>query len=227
MKKEIPHYVEPGFIHRISTKSLHEASEFAAKTEVRYYLIGVHIRARPKGEGSILESTCGHMCLVIYDRQSFTMPEKDSIVSLHIIKMLPKTGEVYIYEDGRLFFDNISDTRRTEGHQRIWFQDALIDGKFPDIDRVIPDGKSMEPGLHSAGFCANYIVKVMNYFKKVAGKRGAYIDCYQAKPEDGKGHSSAVFMCSGHEKMVIIMPARSDHEQYKKPYWIGASDDGK
>lgn len=111
----------------VKTQSIKAACGMAATKDVRYYMVGVQILVRDDGAVHV-RATDGHLAF------DDLMPEKsayapaDFIIPLDVAKLIAKsklpTLEITLSNDGRF-----------ECAGQIF---KPIDGKFPDIDRVMP-----------------------------------------------------------------------------------------
>lgn len=121
-----------------SLKHLVDSTSFSmAQQDVRYYLNGMLLEVTPKGVRSV--ATDGHrlsMCDV--DALVDGVGDDGSQV------IVPRKG---ILELARLFGDGDSDVKVTIGTSHLKasldglsFTSKLVDGKFPDYDRVLPKG---------------------------------------------------------------------------------------
>ncbi len=199
------------YTHKISAELLHEAAQFAATNDVRYYLNGVHIRKSSKGV--IAEATNGHMCAIILDNSGEAKTEASVIISIAIVKMLPKKGNVYIHADNSVSFDNLLEKTL---FIQLRFENALLDGKYPDINRVIPKAEDMKPGLNYSSWSTPYLLKAFNFFSKIhRNQQWCGVEIYQNGDQ-----ASAVFMSPAHDKIVIVMPQIKNSNGYKIPSWL-------
>jgi len=201
-------------LHKVSAELLHKALPFVATDDPRYYLLGVHIR---KAEtGSIVEGCNGHMACVLHDVTGEST-DKDVVIESSIIKLLPKKGDVIIYDDESIEFTNILEKTPIVN---LTFKKALIDGSYPDINRVIPKHEDMKAGLNFAGWLAAYLIKAIQFFNKSSRAYLSGFLCYQTGDS-----SSAVFMSPDKKAMIIIMPQRveEDQKEFSLPDWLGSA----
>lgn len=201
-------------LHKVSAELLHLALQFAAKNDTRYYLGGVHIRAG--STGSIIEATDGHTCCILHD-DSGESGDKDVIVSADIIKLLPKKGDVLIYSDESLSFNNLL---QKSAFVQLHFEKALIDANYPNINRAIPSEAELSPGIHWAGFNAQYIVRAINFFAKLPDKdKSKSMLAYQ------KANDSTVVLFTSYDRkiIVLVMPMNTADKKksFTRPVWLG------
>jgi len=120
---------------QLQTNELAAALKCAGKTDVRYYLNGVHLVER--GGFAYLESTDGHRALVIGTKE--TVPSGLSFIIPRVIveaaaKMGTKARPRDLLADVDLTNREIiigTPDRKVHGE--------AIDGQFPDIARISPD----------------------------------------------------------------------------------------
>ena len=112
----------------------------AAKKDVRYYLNGVMVR---NGE---LAATNGHMVLMI--KSESIKSDGEYIIDNDTLKMIV-TSHKGIKGDNRV---EVADSMTVTGGSKIHI--APVDGKFPDVNRVIPQETSGE----IAHFNAEYLL---------------------------------------------------------------------
>lgn len=147
---------------------------FMARKDIRYYLCGLHVSPHPDC-GVYLAATDGHRLALWHDPHGHTDKPRTLRISNELINAarrrtarelrMPCDRRVSI-QDGRLMIAqwNTSEGVLHKGHTEplplveafIQPGDFEVDGKYPDIWRVIPDMKDVVPGLHGA-VQANYI----------------------------------------------------------------------
>lgn len=129
---------------RFNSKYLPALMKFMAKSDIRYYLMGIHIERDPKG-GAILVATDGHRMLVVKDKDA-KYPED-----------APKEGVIFYIDKGASKFCN-KEVRGMHGYATVDIESqrltifngegvelylqpgkCLVDGKFPVWQRVMPD----------------------------------------------------------------------------------------
>ena len=112
----------------------------AAKNDVRYYLNGVMVR---NGE---MAATNGHMLLLIKSEK--IKSDGEYIIDNDTLKMIV-TSHKGIKRDNRV---EVVDGMTTTGSSKISI--TPVDGKFPDVNRVIPQ----EPSGEIAHFNYEYLL---------------------------------------------------------------------
>lgn len=117
---------------KLCAKSVRAAILFAAKNDVRYYLNGILLDHR-----GYIVATNGHVMIRIENEECKRL-SKDQIIGIKGAKIPAKAN----------YLDLISDSNKggfvrfSVGHGLADIQEArlfeVIDGKYPDIDRVVP-----------------------------------------------------------------------------------------
>lgn len=176
---------------KVSKILLESALIFQAKNDVRYYLNGVCFKA----DGRVC-STDGHRAFV-GGRHEADLKEN---VILSITKSPTKK-----YDYAEIDTDTGIVSYHTDTTLRIGVGLCeVIDGKFPDIDRIIPKGTSPTDRI---GFNATYLADVEKAAKLFKPK-------YSSVLFELNGHTNATVAklnsYSGEEAKVIVMPMRID-----------------
>jgi DNA polymerase III subunit beta len=137
---EFPEAVERYSVAQAELKRLLERTAFAmANQDVRYYLNGLLLEARPEGLRAV--ATDGHrlalcdapLISAVPERRQFIVPRKGV---LELQRLLDAGGETVEIELGR------NHVRVRLGETQ--FTSKLIDGRFPDYEAVIPIGADRE-----------------------------------------------------------------------------------
>lgn len=150
----------------LKRKQLKAMSRFSATQDIRYYICGIHFVQNNRG--TYLESTNGHCAarLLIDDQP---MPQASFILNNDAIKKLAATGkkgeEFLHFEVEGFSVQVIAD------NEKYTFQ--VVDGIFPDIDRVTPFvHKAEDEGF--AGFNPEYVMAFQDAATDIKGtKKGA------------------------------------------------------
>lgn len=214
-----------------NAKYLMVADLFAARGDVRFYLNGYNVVPHPK-QGVLIRASNGHIACIIHDPNG----EADGD---HIIARNPD-----LLRGCRLSRDDIKlrwqrfvqwggvgtritvygDKDRpgkdsTERFVTPLSAGALVDGRFPDIDRVIPE--ALKRGMYGA-----INTRYFALFEKAAdilvgrrAKHGHEITCSSAVPKNDDLESweasSMVFNIAGApEFMGIVMPVRVPRDMW-------------
>lgn len=170
-----------------------------AEHDVRYYLNGFHVNSER------VAANDGHRLFVCYsetwsDPFKNKFPDKGLIISLE--GSVPKRG---YYADFTFYSDDmgICEFRKSNKKfiRRCTF--SIIDGKFPDINKVVPKGE--RKSVTNIGFNGNYLADIGKISRCMDRKwETARLDFY------GEG---AVACCSNHnsefgKNQYIVMPIR-------------------
>ena len=135
----------------IEAKVLKAANLFTAKGDIRYYLNGIHLNKR-----GAVEATDGHTGFIVEDETLINI-EKSIIIRIH--GTIPaKAGMAYIEvvdkDKGMITFEN----------NEVILAFSIIDGKFPDMQRVTPK-PSEEEAVKEIGINPDYVVRIQKASK--------------------------------------------------------------
>lgn len=160
----------------------------AAKKDVRYYLNGVMVR---NGE---VAATNGHMALII--KSDDIKSDGEYIIDNNTLKTIV-TAHKSIKGDNRV---EVVDSMTTTGINKISI--APVDGKFPDINRVIP----REPSGEIAHFNYEYLLACQKANEEFLDRKNVYIKLQH------NGQAGAKFESDdeGDNKLIgVVMPVRT------------------
>ena len=183
----------------ISKTALKAAARFAAKTDIRYYLVGVYVEAT--ATETRLVATDGHTMLV------HRAPAENThcwtgIVPLDTVQAILKHKSPYEKKGNYLPIE--LHATASEHELRIDYAGQAfifkpVDGKFPDYRRVIPQSITGEPACYQP-----------EYLQRV---KDAAVDLGNAKQAGFgmgyNGNSGAVCHIND-DCLAIIMPLRQD-----------------
>lgn len=97
----------------------------AAKKDARYYLLGIHVKVNLGGE-VVLEATDGHMAMQLTLQENPGFPTDTCTIldrkSLEQALKLPEAA--LVWHEGQYYYGPLPV--------------ATIDGRFPDVSRVLP-----------------------------------------------------------------------------------------
>ena len=159
----------------------------AAKKDIRYYLNGVMVR---NGE---LAATNGHMALLI--KSDSIKSDDEYIIGNDALKMIV-TVHKGIKGDNRV---EVIDGIIVTGSSKISI--TPVDGKFPDVNRVIPQ----EPSGDIAHFNAEYLLACQK-------ANGEFLDSkYSWVKLQHNGQAGAKFESEdedGNKLIGVVMPVR-------------------
>lgn len=180
---------------------------FTAKHDVRHYLSGVCVTPAPHGPGCILAATNGHQMGVWYDAAGECSEKTTLIIEKPLIEACQKYStpvhKVKI-ADGRLM---LVDSKGAD----VFIQPGqhALDGKYPDIWRVIPRNAKLTPGLH--GYMATRYLRAIGKAGKLIERQSgnAVAASHYTAGDDGQGLILTRFERAAHF-MVITMPMRGE-----------------
>ena len=159
----------------------------AAKKDVRYYLNGVMVR---NGE---IAATNVHMVLLIQSEK--IKSDGEYIIDNDTLKMI-LTAHKGIKGDNPV---EVIDSMTTTGSSKISI--TPVDGKFPDVNRVIPQ----KPSGEIAHFNAEYLLAFQKANKEFLGRKNVYIKMQH------NGQAGAKFESDDEDGNILIgvvMPVR-------------------
>lgn len=196
---------------KFASKYLPPLMKFMAKSDIRYYLMGIHIEPDPKG-GAILVATDGHRMLVIKDKSAeFTHEVPKEGVIFNINKDAAKfckesarikAGHVTIDEAERL-------TIFTDKGLEAYIQPGkcLVNGKYPEWKRVMPDFTQLKQASY-AYIKPEYVAEAALIHPDKGGRHyGIGVRFWQ----ESENSSVAVEYSHHPEYCAIIMPLRTDN----------------
>lgn len=193
---------------KFASKYLPPLMKFMAKSDIRYYLMGIHIEPDPKG-GAILCATDGHRMLVIKDKSAVYHADA------------PKEGVIFNIDKSAARFCK-GEVRGVSGHATVDLESqrltifngdgcevylqpgkCLVSGNFPIWQRVMPDfSKLLQASLAYAH--PQYIADAVMAHPDLRGYEGCRFWT------EGENSSVIVEYSSHPEYLAIIMPLRTD-----------------
>lgn len=159
----------------------------AAKNDVRYYLNGVMVR---NGE---MAATNGHLLLLIKSEK--IKSDGEYIIDNDTLKMI-LTAHKGIKGDSPV---EVVDSMTTTGSSKISI--TPVDGKFPDVNRVIPQ----EPSGEIAHFNAEYLLACQKANGEFLGGKYPFVKLQH------NGQAGAKFESEdedGNKLIGVVMPVR-------------------
>ena len=170
--------------------------------DIRYYLNGVHVIATKTH--SRLESTNGHYCGIfvheVTDGDNEVNGLVDFIVPLDEIKML-KPSSAKSLDVLTIEYDAATKTGALNVLAGMSVRFTAIDGKFPDLERVLPK-------TATSGVSSQYQVEYFGQFAKVAKLLS------NKKTQDVKiwhnGDDVALVTLSDERYIGLLMPLRAN-----------------
>lgn len=154
---------------------------FMATRDIRYYLNGVYVEAGPVN-GAVMCATDGHQMALAYDPEGVA-PKDGHILPVHRQAVAAarsrKAGRVAIVGDRLRVFD----TMLTE----LFIQPGvpLVEGKFPQWDRVVPTSANLLPQA-SGTWNSDLLGRIAAAAKFMARKHGLGVTHWQESPKPGE-----------------------------------------
>jgi len=182
----------------INKSALKAASRFAAKSDIRYYLVGVYVEANETETRLI--ATDGNTML-IHRMKAENTHSWSGIVPLDTVQAILKHKSPYEKKGNHLPIE-LSECGGTEGRidyagQAFVFRP--VDGKFPDYRRVIPQSITGEPACYQP----QYLQRIQDAAYDLGNaKEGGFGMGYN-------GTSGAVCPIND-DCLAIVMPLRQD-----------------
>ena len=192
----------------ILRKQLKAMSRFAPKSDIRYYLNGLHVVQ--DNRGTYIEATNGHMLgRLLIDETPVANP-CSVILPLESIKTLAATGKKG-NESLCFAVDGVKITVINPDSSSMVFQ--AVEGKFPDCDRVVPTVTSdsvIEPSTYNP----EYIQAFYDCAKDLGSScNGITVQIKQ------RGNDSGIVNIDSDSLFVgVIMPMR-EHNTVNVPTW--------
>lgn len=207
---------------RLSIDSLRKAVKFAATNDVRYYLQGVAILGSHK-DGVFLAASNGHFAGLILDEFGMADISQPLIISADVVRALPRARPGITVELWGV-------PGQTTGHKvvvcgpgikgpSVTFNDATVDGRFPEIRRILPHFGNLKPGISTAAFFWPYLRDAVAVLAGLSGSDGG-VEFYQ-EPEKHSG--SLIITNSQRNAFAVVMPRRSSAELVR-PGWVFDSE---
>ena len=191
---------------QLPINTLRAALLFAAKEDVRYYLVGVRIKVEPSGLAQ-LHATDGHRLLiaripaVLEDAAELdVILPRDAVEAMLKTKGLAKaapTIELQVTGDKFSF--------RGAG---VEMSGALIDGRYPDVTRVVS-----APNGQPAQFNWQYLADCQTAHKLLTGS--AY------PPVVGQNGDGPALVLLGDDAFAVVMPCRGKQPDALPAWFAG------
>lgn len=132
----------------------------AAKNDVRYFLNGILIDQRETGE-TVIVATDGHRMNHLKLITPLDLPYGQYILPREFIEMVLKSLSVKVKDDYSLEFEADEHGNFTiSGNGGRW-ETRVIEGRYPDYQRVIPDYDNLDPIVPIVSFNPNYFLDAM------------------------------------------------------------------
>jgi len=190
----------------ITRKHIRAALHFAAKKDPRYYLNGICVTQNQRG--TVVEATNGHV-LGIIRTDSTPQAENRVIISREDCEKLKGTKK---QGDEELHF-TIEDTRVAceIPSQGLIMHFAVVDAKFPDTDRVVPQFDGGEQV--AATYNPEYLLAFAHAAEELRGKKFMPV-VHQ------RGDNAALVSIGLDDFVGVVMPVRSTHACFEPSMWI-------
>lgn len=179
-------------------------SLFMAKIDIRYYLNGLCVIPSPDGVGCVIVGCDGHRMALWHDKDGKCSQETILKVSPQLVSACKKKGKAALsrkvkYVDGRLALIEGFDVE-------LYIQpgNPEIEGKYPDVFKVVPSPEKLVPGLRG---------NIQPGYMKNIGEAGKMLsDAYSgvsfySGDEAGTQANVAIFD-SQDNFMIVTMPMR-------------------
>jgi hypothetical protein len=189
-------------------RALRAIASCAPTVDIRYYLLGVHVRADPRG--IILEATDGHALA--------RLRVSPAAVSTPVSIILPLEGLKAVTAGGKRTLDDILTVTVDAAANRVTIVDGTVthtltpvDGKFPDTDHVTR--KAIAAPVEMAQFNPALLERLHACIKTASGADNA-IPCYSQR-----GQQPCIVTCNAlPEFFGLVMPWRADEAVV--PAWV-------
>lgn len=189
----------------VDVELVRRALKFAAKDDVRYYLVSVCIQPSKSG-GVLVMATDGHCALVLHDRngkadKSYILPFSKGRNE----KGLAERGATHVVVSPEGAITVVDQYVQ----KRFICPESLIDAKYPDIKAAMGDLGGYEAGI-KGGFNPAYMQRAIDS----AGK-GRYQNDIRFFSKKSGGENSAILFTTQHG-FGLVMPMRDDAALEKK-----------
>jgi DNA polymerase III sliding clamp (beta) subunit (PCNA family) len=174
----------------------------APKTDVRYYLNGVHFKSMPNGY--VIESTDGHSLVQFKSESIIQGSEVDVILDIKHVKLFIDKIKAMGYNKtdvNEVYITGITDNQIDFNLGSV----ETINGKYPDCERVIWKDESKE--TREIGMDARYLADILKVTKPFISKK------HQPVKLEFKDSASSVRVTFDNgidnlKSVMIIMPCR-------------------
>lgn len=203
---------------RVSAKLVALVTPFMAKADIRYYLNGISIRPHPAG-GAVICATNGHFLAAVHDRSAVC--EHDVIISISpataaALKSNISAGRELVLRHGRVAV--------MEGPDEVALQpgNPVLDGRFPEYEKVIPPTARLVPGL--AGHFNTAYIATLDVVAKIACPKVGPMRSVTFFTVDGTADNTAIARVAAEPDFVaVLMPQRGADAVDPLPLWCAAA----
>jgi hypothetical protein len=178
---------------------------FVARADIRYYLNGIHVEAAKERPGVYVVGCDGHRLTIAYDREGMISGDDGKGVTMrmpHAFVTACKargSASYVIAQDKRISVGQDFDQAHEASETYVMAGNPWIEGKYPDIHRVLPSWIDLKPG-----FCSQVDPRYLADFAALSKSGG--VSFWQAHPSD-----PIVVQHTTHPELLsILMPRRSD-----------------
>ena len=193
----------------VTRRVLRALASCAPTVDVRYYLVGVHVRADQRG--IILEATDGHALA--------RLRVSPAAVSTPVSVILPLKAVQAITAGGKKTLDDvltvtIDGNKVTVTDASTIHTPAPVDGKYPDLDFITR--KAIAAPVEMAQFNPALLERLHACVKTASGADSA-LPCYSQR-----GMNPCVVTCEALPEFIgLVMPWRAD--DVAVPAWASAA----
>ena len=194
----------------VTRRALRAIASCAPTVDVRYYLVGVHVRADQRGV--VLEATDGHALA--------RLRVSPAAVSAPVSAVLPLEGLKPVIAGGKKTLDDVLTVTVDTSASRVTIVDRTVthaltpvDGRYPDTDQVTR--KALAAPVEIAQFNPALLERLHACIKTASGADNA-IPCYSQR-----GMNPCVVTCEALPEFIgLVMPWRAD--DVAVPAWASA-----
>ena len=194
----------------VTRRALRAIASCAPAVDVRYYLLGVHVRADARG--IILEATDGHALARLRTSPLPVNAPVSAILPLEALKTVTAGGKKTL-DDVLTVTVDAAANRVTIVDRTVTHTLTLIDGQYPDTDQVTR--KALASPVEMAQFNPALLEHLHACIKTASGADNA-IPCYSQR-----GQNPCVVTCGALPEFIgLVMPWRAD--DVAVPAWASA-----
>lgn len=185
----------------IQASAIRAAAICAAKKDIRYFIVGVHVKVAHTGFASVI-GTNGHIlfagCASIENLEGQQSAACSMTIPLDTCKKISKKADTVILEslpDGNYMIDGIRFTP--------------LDGRYPDYLRVITRHDQVIGDDTPSNFNWEYLVQGNNALNTYYGGKNKVYALVQRGNDAGLMHNGE------NKAVVVIMPMRIENQAYQ------------
>lgn len=183
------------------------AAHAMAKQDIRYYLNGMMIEKSPHGGVRVVATNGHHLIAIRSEKATIKQRIKQQyIIPSKMIQSIVKSGK----KGGNVEFKISSNKSVSARIADVTFHDNLIDGRFPDWEKVMPQDDSLTGPVDVAPQYIESVIKAHNSLCKLEeyGRLLTGIEWHMRGPDEPL---MAVFGSAfdGISAIAIVMPLRN------------------